>query len=328
VIENGTGNAIIEVDAGGSNLTISGNVIGGFDTTPGAWDPPRYAIHFTGEAVAKNVTITANTFNWIDGSGIRFDRAADKVSITGNSFDHWNLSKSSTHAAVLAAVDATRFAILGNVISANPNAAGAPVRVAGTLSGSNVVGNVCSQDGLVAAGTITEDSFVESEPGRFTRLQLAAAKGAAVSVLSTATDGVAAADSYGGYLVQSALAAGSGPGVKGGVEVVAVNADGSAATNLLCSTNSANKVVAFRANVAGLVPPVDNARDIGSADAKIRTVYTHATRLHPYTVATLPRAADAPGALIHVRDGQAGKPCLAMSDGTAWRLIPLGAAIG
>jgi hypothetical protein len=72
---------------------------------------------------------------------------------------------------------------------------------------------------------------------------------------------------------------------------------------------------------------VDNARDIGSEDARIRTVFTHATRLHPYTVATLPAAADASGALIHVDDGHDGEPCLAMSDGTSWRRLPLGNAI-
>ncbi|GAB3430230.1 hypothetical protein [Flindersiella endophytica] len=149
----------------------------------------------------------------------------------------------------------------------------------------------------------------------------------AVRVLSTATAGVAAADSYGGFLVEGALAAGSGPGVKGGIDVVAVNDSGSAATNLLCSTNSVNEIVAFQASVAGLVPPTDNARDIGSERARIRTVFTRATRLHPYTVATLPAAAGAPGALIHVGDGDDGRPCLAMSDGTSWRRVPLGAAI-
>ncbi|MGN9783867.1 glycosyl hydrolase family 28-related protein [Nonomuraea sp. ZG12] len=328
VIENGTGNAIIQIDAGGHNLTVTGNVIGGFDTTPGAWDPPRYAIHFTSGVSAKNVTISANSFNWIGGSAIRFDQSADKISITDNSFDHWNLSNSSTHAAVLVNADATRFAILGNVISANPKPAGLPIRVTGTLSQSNVVGNVFEQEGLVTAGSIDADSFVEFEPGRFTRLQLAAPKAAAMRVLSTAVDGIAADDSYGGYLVEGALPAGSGPGVKGGVEVVAVNASGSAATNLLCSTNSTNQIVSFQAGVAGLIPPVDNARDIGSEDARIRTVFAHATRLHPYTVATLPTAADAPGALIHVDDGHDGAPCMAMSDGRSWRRLPLGNAIG
>ncbi|PZF83006.1 right-handed parallel beta-helix repeat-containing protein [Jiangella anatolica] len=327
VVENGTGNAIIQIDAGGHNLTITGNVIGGFDTTPGAWDPPRYAIHFTSGVSAKNVTISANTFNWINGSGIRFDQSAEKVSITDNSFDHWNLSNSSSHAAVLVNADATRFAILGNVISANPKPDALPIRVTGTLSASNAVGNAFEQKGLVAAGSISADSFVESEPGRFTRLQLAAVKDAAVRVLSTATTGIATNDTYGGYVVESALADGPGPGVKGGVEVVAVNASGSAATNLLCSTDSTNEVVAFQASVAGLIPPTDNARDIGSADASIRTVYAHATRLHPYTVATIPPAADMPGSLIQVADGRAGGPCLAMSDGTSWRTVPLGTPV-
>lgn len=328
VVENGTGNAIIEINSGGHNLTISGNVIGGFDTTPGAWDPPRYAIQFGGSVEAKNVTISANSFNWIAGSPIRFDRPADKISITANSFDQWNLSKASTHAAVLAMADATRFAVSSNAFSTGGNPDGVPIRITGTLSESNVVGNVFESPALVAAGTIAADSFVESEPGRFSRLQLAAPKGGAARVVSTATEGVAAKERYGGYLVESALAAGSGPGVKGGIDVVAVNDGGSAATNLLCSTNSTNEVVSFQASVAGLVPPADNARDLGSPDAALRTVHTHEARLHPYTVATLPEAQDAAGTLIQVGDGQDGKPCLAMSDGKAWRRIPLADPIG
>ncbi|MFC7625824.1 glycosyl hydrolase family 28-related protein [Microlunatus sp. GCM10028923] len=323
VVENGTGNAIIEINSGGHNLTISGNVIGGFDTTPGAWDPPRYAIQFGGSVEAKNVTISANSFNWIAGSPIRFDRPADKISITANSFDHWNLSKASAHAAVLAMADATRFAVSSNAFSTGGNPDGAPIKITGALSESNVIGNVFESSALVAAGTIAADSFVESEPGRFSRLQLAAPKGGAARVVSTATEGVAAKERLGGYLVESALAAGSGPGIKGGIDVVAVNDGGSAATNLLCSTNSTNEVVSFQASVAGLIPPADNARDLGSADAGLRSVYTHATRLHPYTVATLPPAGDSPGALIQVGDGHDGKPCLALSDGTAWRRIPL-----
>lgn len=324
VIENGTGNAIIEINAGGHNLTITGNVIGGFDTTPGAWDPPIYAISFAAGVSAKNVTISANSFNWLRGSAIGFAGSADKISITDNSFDRYNLANTAVHGAVRVQGDATRFAILGNAISANRNPAGLPIRIDGTMSESNVVGNVFEQEALVAAGSISADSFVESAPGRFTRIEVAAAKDAAARVHSTATTGIAAGDTYGGYLVQSALAAGAGPGVKGGVEVVAANASGSAATNLLCSTDSTNEVVAFQASVAGLIPPTDNARDIGSPDASIRTVYAYSTRLHPYTVDTLPPAADAAGELIQVADGRAGGPCLAVSDGTAWRTVPLG----
>ncbi|MBK1787512.1 glycosyl hydrolase family 28-related protein [Prauserella cavernicola] len=327
VVENGTGNAVIEVDHGGHNITITGNVIGGFDTTPGAWNPPTHAIHFSGGVAAKNVTISANSFNWINGSGIRFDEPAEKVSITGNSFDNWNLSNSAVHGAVLMDADATNVAILGNVFSANPRTGALPVRVTGELVASNVVGNATTQSGVVTAGSIAADSFVESVPGRFTRLELTAAKNAAMRVRSTASADIAAADTYGGYLVESRFDAGSGPGIKGGVEVVAVNTSGSAATNLLCATNSTNDVVSFQASVAGLVPPTDNARDIGSAGANIRTVFTRATRLRPYSAADLPPAADAAGALIHVADGDGGQPCLAVSDGTAWRRVPLGDAI-
>lgn len=50
-------------------------------------------------------------------------------------------------------------------------------------------------------------------------------------------------------------------------------------------------------------------------------------RLRTYTVAGLPTAADRPRALCWVSDGDAGQPCLAVSDGTAWRRIALGAAV-
>lgn len=323
VIENGNGNAIIQIDAGGHNLSITGNVIGGFDTTPGAWDPPRYAIHFREGVQAKNVTISANTFNWIGGSGIRFDQPADKVSITANTFDHWNTTNSSVHAAVLVNANANHFAVIGNVFSANPKPEGLPIRVAGALLASNVVGNTFEQESLVDAESISADSFVESEPGRFSGLQVAAQKDGAVRVLSTATDGVDAGDSYGSFLAQGALESGSGPGVKGGVEVVAVDVAGAAGTNLLCATDAENEVVAFQAGADGLIPPEDNARDIGSADASIRTVFAHAARLHPYTVQTLPPAAERQGALIQVADGHRGEACLAVSDGVSWRRIPV-----
>lgn len=50
-------------------------------------------------------------------------------------------------------------------------------------------------------------------------------------------------------------------------------------------------------------------------------------RLPTYTVAALPTAADRPRALCWVSDGDAGAPCLAVSDGTDWRRIALGAAV-
>jgi hypothetical protein len=45
--------------------------------------------------------------------------------------------------------------------------------------------------------------------------------------------------------------------------------------------------------------------------------------LSTYTVATLPSAAAHNGRLIWVSNGNAGAPCLAVSNGTAWlRIIP------
>lgn len=45
------------------------------------------------------------------------------------------------------------------------------------------------------------------------------------------------------------------------------------------------------------------------------------TQLPTYTVATLPTAANYPACLIYVSNGSAGSPCVAMSDGTNWKVI-------
>jgi hypothetical protein len=46
-----------------------------------------------------------------------------------------------------------------------------------------------------------------------------------------------------------------------------------------------------------------------------------------YTVATVPSAAAFPAHAIHVSNGDSGAPCLAVSDGTDWLRIALGAAV-
>ena len=49
-------------------------------------------------------------------------------------------------------------------------------------------------------------------------------------------------------------------------------------------------------------------------------------RLKSYTVANAPSASAAgTGAMIYVSNGDAGSPCLAVSDGSDWKRIPLGA---
>jgi hypothetical protein len=47
----------------------------------------------------------------------------------------------------------------------------------------------------------------------------------------------------------------------------------------------------------------------------------------PYTVGTLPDVAVYDACLIHVADGDTGSPCLAVSNGTNWLRIALGAAV-
>ena len=57
----------------------------------------------------------------------------------------------------------------------------------------------------------------------------------------------------------------------------------------------------------------------------IKSLAPHRFSLH--NVGTLPDAANFPNHMILVTDGDAGKPCLAVSSGTSWLRIPLGAAV-
>lgn len=72
----------------------------------------------------------------------------------------------------------------------------------------------------------------------------------------------------------------------------------------------------------------------GSASAFVATTPAATTdnaegiaRLRSFDVATLPPAADHAGGFVHISDGDAGAPCLAYSDGSAWRRVTLGAAV-
>lgn len=61
----------------------------------------------------------------------------------------------------------------------------------------------------------------------------------------------------------------------------------------------------------------------------VRATFARPVRLPSYTVATAPAAAfeTATGSVIYVSDGDAGNPCLAVSNGTSWLRVSLGAAI-
>lgn len=49
--------------------------------------------------------------------------------------------------------------------------------------------------------------------------------------------------------------------------------------------------------------------------------------LPTFTVSGVPAAASFPRRLIHVSNGNAGSPCVAISDGTDWKVIAIGATI-
>ncbi|WP_162605728.1 glycosyl hydrolase family 28-related protein [Jiangella aurantiaca] len=327
VVENGATNAadaaVISVKSGGSNLTFTGNVLGGGD--PGGGARPRHAIEFRPEAAARNVTITGNSFNWVDGSPIYFGRAASEITVSANSFDNWNLLAEERWAAVRVNGDATDLSVIGNAFGANTVAGAPPVRVIGTLTGSTIVGNLFDNTaGVVYAEAIGEENYIERRSVGANQHELTAAKNGALVVRATAAP-AAGTDAYGSFVAASEQPIGAGPGVKGGVRVVPANASGAAAVELLCSTNDTNAVAAMRVDINGLIPSADNLRDIGSAERKIRTVYAHNLQLTVVSAADLPEPT--PGAVALVQDASTGAGILAVADGTGWRRLPLGALV-
>jgi hypothetical protein len=314
VVENGNLGAIISISAGGTNLTFTGNVLGGAQPSGGA--RPPHAIEFRPEVEARNITITGNSFNWILGSPVYFGAAATEVTVSANSFDNWNLDAEERWAAIRIQGDAAGLSVMGNLFGANPFAGSPPVRVLGEVSGSTLVGNsFVNNAGILYAEKVGDRNYIDRRNAGPNQHELTAEKNGALVVRATGAP-AAGADAFGSFV------AASGAGVKGGVRVVPVNDTGSAAVELLCSTNSANGVAAMRVDINGLIPTADNARDVGSAQNRVRTVHAHSLRLATVAAADLPEPAA--GAIVAVQDPATGTATLAISDGKTWRSLSLG----
>lgn len=142
VVENGSGGPLINITSGGSNLTFTGNVLGGSEPSEGG--RPPYSIAFSTTVNARNVTVTGNSFNWLTRSPVYFAASASQITISANSFDHWNLEVDDSWSAVRINGDADQISIMGNLLGASPIAGAAPVRVIGGISNSSIVGNTFS----------------------------------------------------------------------------------------------------------------------------------------------------------------------------------------
>lgn len=65
----------------------------------------------------------------------------------------------------------------------------------------------------------------------------------------------------------------------------------------------------------------------GDIDLNSNKLLNGVIDLKEYTVATLPTAVGATSQMIYVSDGDGGSPCVAVSNGTSWLRIALGAAV-
>lgn len=323
VVENGNLGAVVSISSGGTNLTFTGNVLGGAQPSGGA--RPLHAIEFRPEVDAHNITITGNSFNWILGSPVYFGAAATEVTVSSNSFDNWNLDAEERWGAIRINGDAAGLSVIGNLFGANPVTGAPPVRVIGELSGSTLIGNsFVNTAGVLYAGAVGDRNYVDRRSAGANQHELTAVKNGALVVRATGAPGVGA-DAFGSFVAASEQDTGAGPGVKGGVRVVPANDTGAAAVELLCSTNNSNGVAAMRVDINGLIPTADNARDVGSEQNRVRTVHAHNLRLAPVAAADLPKPAA--GAIVMVNDPATGTATLAVSDGKRWHRMTPGAPI-
>lgn len=162
VIENGSNGPSINVTSGGTNLTFTGNVIGGSE--PPENKQPTFAIAFSTDVNARNVTVTGNSFNWVKRSPVYFGAAASQITISANSFDHWNLEGDESWSAVRINGDADQISIMGNILGANPVTGSPPVRVIGKISNSSIVGNTFSDaPAVLYASTIGDRNHIVPE---------------------------------------------------------------------------------------------------------------------------------------------------------------------
>lgn len=78
-------------------------------------------------------------------------------------------------------------------------------------------------------------------------------------------------------------------------------------------------------------PVFEHYPDLGGWVKQLTSVLRDATiqsePLEQTTVSSAPEPTINEGRVIYVIDGDAGSPCLAVSDGTAWLRVSLGAAI-
>jgi hypothetical protein len=65
----------------------------------------------------------------------------------------------------------------------------------------------------------------------------------------------------------------------------------------------------------------------GATNLKLDNNSFGAKTLNSYAVSAVPSASLYSGGLIHCTNGDAGNPCLAVSDGTNWKRVALGATI-
>ena len=127
---------IIYIDAGGTDLTITGNILNGTDGD--AAQSPARAIWFDTGSTPKNITISGNSISYMDTDCILFVPNMDYVSITGNYFGPTG-TRGLAHSGSM-----YRTSIVGNVFNLDAGS----TCITGTTAGLDM-----------SACTITDNSF-------------------------------------------------------------------------------------------------------------------------------------------------------------------------
>lgn len=96
----------------------------------------------------------------------------------------------------------------------------------------------------------------------------------------------------------------------------------------LTHKSEADRLAALRAEFTAVEAAAVAGSETAQTAAEAAQAAAEATLTdNAFTVATLPAAASSDGRMVYCSDGSAGSPCAAISDGTNWKVIAIGATV-
>ncbi|MDX0127399.1 hypothetical protein GOC15_22755 [Sinorhizobium meliloti] len=281
----------IYINAGGNNMTIVGNKLGGMENNDDvSIHRPGAAVWFDTGSTVQGLTLTGNVFAYVDSSAVQFSNDLVESTVVGNTFRDYNKNAGASDAGLEVVGNIIRCTISANAFDENPAVGACPIRVGGQVQGSYVLGNAWNNSvALVnAVGGIDSGSMVERKAGEFLgRFAFVGSKDVLLKAISS-FDGTWTADEVmGGFAVQTEDISGGGAGVAGAFRQLVTTSTGAGTYwRVSISTTSTRDVAILDINSVGLMPVTTNATDLGSSTVRFRTGYFQSVNLNGISLVT------------------------------------------